>query len=36
MIIIHVALKNVWNRYEVLQNAQKLILGSFNPYTFHK
>jgi hypothetical protein len=32
MIVRHVALENEWNRIEVLQNAQKLILGSFNPY----
>lgn len=32
MIIRHVALENEWNRNDVLQNAQKLILGSFNPY----
>lgn len=32
MIIRHVALENEWNRIDVLQNAQKLILGSFNPY----
>jgi hypothetical protein len=32
MTIRHVALENEWNRIDVLQNAQKLILGSFNPY----
>lgn len=32
MIIRHVALENEWNRNDVLQNAKKLILGSFNPY----
>jgi hypothetical protein len=32
MIVRHVALENEWNTNENLQNAQKLILGSFNPY----
>jgi hypothetical protein len=35
MIISHVALENEWNRTEILQNAQKLILGSFNPYNLN-
>jgi hypothetical protein len=32
MIITHVALENGWNRDHLLQNAEKLILGSFNPF----
>lgn len=32
MIIRHVALENEWNTNEILQNANKLILGSFNPF----
>ena len=32
MIIRHVALENGWNSNEILQNANKLILGSFNPF----
>jgi hypothetical protein len=32
MIVKHVALENDWNSNEILQNAQKLILGSFNPF----
>jgi hypothetical protein len=35
MIVRHVALENEWNRNEILQNAQKLILGSFNPYNLN-
>jgi hypothetical protein len=35
MIVRHVALENEWNRNEILQNAQKLILGSFNPYNMN-
>ena len=35
MIVRHVTLVNEWNRNEILQNAQKLILGSFNPYNLN-
>jgi hypothetical protein len=35
MIVRHVALENEWNRNEILNNAQKLILGSFNPYNLN-
>ena len=35
MIVRHVALENEWNTNENLQNAQKLILGSFNPYNIN-
>lgn len=32
MEIRHLALENGWNSNEILQNANKLILGSFNPF----
>lgn len=35
MIVRHVALENEWNRNAILQNSQKLILGSFNPYNLN-
>ena len=35
MIIRHAALENEWNTNENLQNAQILIIGSFNPYNIN-
>ena len=35
MIIRHAALENEWNTNEILQNANKLILGSFNPFNIN-
>lgn len=35
MIVNHAALENGWNFNGHLQNAEKLILGSFNPYNFN-
>lgn len=35
MVIRHVALANEWYTIENLYNAQKLILGSFNPYNIN-
>jgi len=35
MIVRHAALENNWNTIEILQNADKLILGSFNPYNIN-
>jgi hypothetical protein len=32
MIVNHVAIVNEWNNNEILQNAETLILGSFNPF----
>lgn len=32
MIVNHVAIVNGWNNKEILQNAETLILGSFNPF----
>lgn len=32
MLIRHAALENEWDTNEILQNANKLILGSFNPF----
>ncbi len=35
MIVRHVALENEWNTTENLQYAQRLILGTFNPYNIN-
>ena len=32
MIINHVAIVNGWDRKEILENSETLILGSFNPF----
>lgn len=35
MIVRHAAIENNWNTVEILQNADKLILGSFNPHNIN-
>lgn len=35
MIVRHAAIENNWNTVEILQNADKLILGSFNPHNMN-
>ena len=35
MKVNHVAIVNDWDLYEVFENAEILILGSFNPYNLN-